>query len=119
MSSMPFDPSQALAGALGGGGAPPPPPDAGGGDPLGGASVAPPASGDASDTLKQIIDLFNIYMQEEQDPQDLAIASDLQAKTHKLLADQQKLTDQATGAGPGARLVRKATAQQGGGGGGY
>jgi hypothetical protein len=111
-----FDPMAALAGMGGGGGAPPPDPAAGG-DPLGGASVAPPAAGDASDTLKQIIDLFNIYMQEEQDPQDLATASKLQADTHKLLADQQKLVDTATGAGPGARMVRKATAAQGGGSG--
>jgi hypothetical protein len=119
-----FDPMQALMGAAGGGGAPPPDPAA---DPaaaaappedaLGGASVAPPSAGDASDTLKQIIDLFNIYMQEEQDPQDLATASKLQADTHKLLADQQKLVDTATGAGPGARMVRKATAAQGGGSG--
>jgi hypothetical protein len=56
-------------------------------------------------------------MQEEQDPQDLAKASKLQADTHALLADQQKLVDTATGAGPGARLIRKTTAAQGGGGG--
>jgi hypothetical protein len=104
----PPDLSAMLSNAVGGGA----PSDAGGGDALGGASVAPPPTGDASDTLKQIIDLWNIYMQEETDPQDLAVASKCQADTHKLLADQQKLSDQATGAGPGARVVRKAAAQQ-------
>lgn len=127
-----FDPLAALQGATGGGGGDLPfPGDPSGGatgpdstagpqaDALGGKSVAPPPSGDPSDTLKHIIDLFNVYMQEEQDPQDLAKASKLQADTHQLLADQQKLVDTATGAGPGARMVRKATASQGGGGGGY
>jgi hypothetical protein len=64
-----FDPAQALAGITQA------PPDTGGGDALGGASVAPPPTGDPSDTLKQIIDLWNLYMQEETDPQDLAVAS--------------------------------------------
>jgi hypothetical protein len=80
--------------------------------PQAGPSVSSPPSGDASDTLRQIIDLWNVYMQEETDEQDLAKASKLQADTQQLLADQQKLTDQATGAGPGARLIRRAMARQ-------
>jgi hypothetical protein len=97
-----IDPTQAapdLSGLVGG----PPPP-----------SVSSPQNGDPSDTLRHIIDLWNVYLQEEIDDQDLAVASDLQARTQKLLADQQKQVDQATGAGPTARVIRRAAAQGGG-----
>lgn len=54
------------------------------------------------------MDLWNEYLKAETDDEDLAVASDLQAKTQKLLADQVKAVDTATGAGPGARMLRKA-----------
>jgi hypothetical protein len=91
-------------------GAQAPPSDAG---PQAGPSVSSPQKGDPSDILRHIVDLWNLYLQEETDDQDLARASKCQADTQKLLADQQKLVDTATGAGPGARLVRKAAAPGG------
>jgi hypothetical protein len=51
-------------------------------------SVSSPQEEDPSDILRHIVDLWNEYLKEETDDQDLAVASDLQARTQKLLADQ-------------------------------
>jgi hypothetical protein len=53
------------------------------------------------------------YMEQADDDQDLAAAAKILSALQALLASDQKLSDQATGAGPGARFVRKATAAQG------
>lgn len=108
-----IDPTQ-MGGMMGG-----PPPDlsglAGGPLPPAGptpdASVSSPPKGDASDLLRQVVDILNLYLREETDDADLARASKIQAEVQALLADQVKAVDQATGAGPGARILRKAAPQ--------
>jgi len=78
-----------------------------------GVSVTSSKRGDPSDDLRHAIMFVQEYMQAEQDDEDLADASKILSALQSLLAKQQKLADRATGAGPGARLVRKAAAQQG------
>jgi hypothetical protein len=96
------------------GGPPPPPigapPDTGGGIP------GQPDSPDVTDLINQAADLLQQALSQEKDPEDKALIADLIAKAHKFTGSQQKLIDQAVGAGPGAKVIRKAT---GGGGGGY
>lgn len=105
-----------------GGGGPPMPPQGGGGQPGPGGPGGPSGSitskptGDKTDSIRQAIELLNVYLVEEEDDEDLALVSKIQADLQKLLANNQKLTDQAMGAGPGARFLRK---QGGGQGGGY
>lgn len=53
------------------------------------------------------------YMEAEQNDEDLVAAASILKDIQKLLASQQQLADKATGAGPGARLLRKATARSG------
>lgn len=101
---------------------------AGGGDPMGGAPAPAPADaapagpditsdsqGDNNDNLRQAVSAIRAYMEGEQDDEDLAAAADIVSKIQKLLAAQQKLNDQAMGAGPGEKFVRKATASASGG----
>lgn len=117
-----MDPSQLGPPAGGGGPASQIPlPGGGGGDPIdSGSAVTSPPAGDNSDNLRQSIMLLQKYLEGETDDQDLADGAKILAQAQGLLAKQQKLVDTATGAGPGARLVRKSTAsQQSGGGGGY
>lgn len=86
------------------------PSQGGGGSGAGRATSAD--TGDNSDHLRAAIDSIARYLQGETDDEDLAEGSKLLAAAQGLLAKQQQLVDKATGAGPGARLVRKATAQQ-------
>lgn len=110
-----FDPNQMM-----GGGAPPtgpsgPPAP----EPSGGAgSVTSKPVGDKTDNIRHAIELLDQYMTEEEDDEDLALVSKIQADLQKLLANNQKLNDQAMGAGPGAKFLRKSGnggANQGGG----
>lgn len=98
----------------------PPPPMAPAGPPEAAegpaASPTSPQSGDKNDMLRQAIDVLTAYKVEEQDDEDLAMVAKIVADIQKLLASQQKLADQAIGAGPGAKFMRK---QGGGSGGGY
>ena len=123
----PFDPQAALAqpGPPGAGGPMPmgptdTPPDMQGAGPGAGParSVTSKPTGDHTDTIRHAIELLNEYQMDEEDDEDLALVSKIQADLQKLLANNTKLQDQAMGAGPGAKFLRK---QQGagGGGGGY
>jgi hypothetical protein len=89
-----------------------------GGDGLG----APhgPDRGDHSDALNDAIAAIEEFISDETDEQDIALAREIMAKLAKLRSSQQELVDKATGAGPGARLLRKSSgggAPLGGGGG--
>lgn len=111
------DPGAGLPPGLGAGGPPPSiqiPADAGPGGPLDGGGSVPggPDSPAVADKISQAADLLQSALDQEKDPEDKALIADLIAKAHKFLGTQQKLVDQATGAGPGVKLVRKA---QGGG----
>lgn len=57
--------------------------------------------------LRQAIDVLTAYKVEEKDDEDLAAVAKIVADIQKLLASQQKLADQAIGAGPGAKFMRK------------
>jgi len=85
-----------------------------GGPPPGAAGPSPtsPTKGDHTDRLRDAIESLTAFKIEEQDDEDLALADEIIAKCQKLLANNQKLADQAVGAGPGAKFMRK----QGGGG---
>lgn len=74
-----------------------------------------PDRGDHTDALNDAISAIEEFISEETDEQDIALAREIMAKIAKLRSSQQELVDKATGAGPGARLLRKS---QGGGAGG-
>lgn len=85
-------------------------------------SVTSKPDGSNADNIRQAIELLNQYMNEEEDDEDLALVSKIQADLQKLLANNSKLADQAMGLGPGAKFIRKQTGGGGGapgGGGGY
>lgn len=116
-----IDPTAALSGLMGGGG---------GGDPMGaqgappdasappeGPTTADPKQGDNLDNLRSAIDSIVSYMQDEPDPEDLAKANKAKQALLDLLASNQKMNDQAMGAGPGEKFVRKQTAAANSGGG--
>ena len=98
-----------------GAGAPAGGPPGGGMPPTGPGSPTSKPRGDKTDAIREAIELLHVYMTEEEDDEDLALVSKIQADLQKLLANNQKLEDTAMGAGPGAKFLRKA----GGGGGGY
>lgn len=108
-------PEDPMAALLGGGGGPPM-----GGDPMGGA---PPtldipseeSSSDPVESMRQALDLVRSAAEAEVDDEDQAALEKIGAQIAAYIGSQQKLTDTATGAGPGAKLVRKAAAGQGGG----
>jgi hypothetical protein len=100
--------------ALGMGGPPPsiqlPPPPGGMGAPgqgIGGQGIPGPDSPKVADLIDQAAEMLKQALDQESDPEDKALIADLIAKAHKFTGQQQKLVDQATGAGPGAKLVRK------------
>lgn len=111
-----FDPNQMMGGGgppMGPSGPPAPAPSGGAG------SVTSPPSGDHTDNIRHAIELLDQYMTEENDDEDLALVSKIQADLQKLLANNQKLTDTAVGAGPGAKFLRKQNGGGGSQGGGY
>jgi hypothetical protein len=77
-----------------------------------GRGITSSPKGDATDDLRHAMVFVKSYMENEQDDEDLAAAVSILKDIQSLLAAQQKLTDRATGAGPGERIVRKATAAQ-------
>ncbi len=92
-----------------GGGTPPMGPGPGGPPPGGpeGPSVTSKPGGGPDDALRIAIDALTQFLEETQDDQDLAVVSKIQADIQKVLSDNVKLADQAVGAGPGARFLRK------------
>jgi hypothetical protein len=111
MSTYANDPAAAgapdLAALLGGGSAAPPD------SPDTGSSVTSAQKGDNSDNLRHAIMFIQAAMEGETDDQTLAELAKCLHAIQAILANEQKLTDQATGAGPGARVVRRATAAAG------
>jgi hypothetical protein len=77
------------------------PPDAGGGNP--------------EDLVSQGLELIRQAIPMDPDEEDKLLLEKITTMCQDYIARQQKLVDTATGAGPGAKLVRKAS----GGGGGY
>ena len=68
---------------------------------------SPRRGGDPTDHLEDAIDSLTEYLKLESDAEDKAAGAKILSELQKLLAAQQKLVDRATGAGPGAALVRK------------
>ena len=80
------------------------------GDPSGGGGKpGAPDSQSVTDKINQAADILSQALAQEKDPEDKALISEIVAKLHKFAGSQQSLVDKATGAGPGAKLVRKAT----------
>lgn len=86
-------------------------PDPGAADPSAGADTG---ASDPAALMKQALALLDQVKQAESDEQDTLLLEKMTTMGQQYLADQVKLQDTATGAGPGARLVRKATANAGG-----
>lgn len=95
-----------LPGQGGPGGAPGGPPQQGGGSQGGGNPV---------ELLRQALDLVRQAALAEPDDEDQANLEKIGASIAQQIATDQKLRDQATGAGPGAKLVRKVAQGAGGG----
>ena len=92
------------------------PPPVGAGAPVlpdSGSAVTSAQTGYPSDDVRHAAMFVQACMENEQDDEDLAAASKILHDIQKLLAAQQKLVDRATGAGPRARILRKANAQRG------
>jgi hypothetical protein len=78
--------------------------------------AAPPGGGEESgpvEVLKQALDMVKQAISAEPDEQDKLTLEQATTLIQKVLANNEKLADQAIGAGPGARFLRKA---QGGAG---
>lgn len=88
------------------------------GMPPGGPESAPPGGGeDPISLVQQAAELIRQAIGLEPDHEDKLQLEKLTTGAQQYIASQQQLVDTATGAGPGAKLVRKASS--GGGGGGY
>lgn len=79
----------------------------------------PAASGgewpsDPVDIARKLLEGIRALAAAEPDDEDQAQIEKMGADMAKYLANQQKLVDSATGAGPGAKLIRKATRAGGG-----
>lgn len=94
-----------------------PPPGLGGAGPQNGPGD--PDSGSVTDKLRQALKLVQSAAAAEGDDQDAASITAIAASIHKAIANEQGLVDKAMGAGPGVKLVRKASNGQGGSVGGY
>lgn len=101
---------------LGGGGGMPMgggPPDSipipGGPPGAGGGGTPGPDTPQAKARADQIAELLQQELNDENDPEDKATISKILASWHQYQGSQQKMMDQATGAGPGAKLIRKVT----------
>jgi hypothetical protein len=88
------------------------PSDAAGPAPDAGGDSGPgdgPDSPKVSDAVNTAIDAISGVIDLEGDAADKAFLAKVVADLHKFLGDQQKLADQAMGAGPGAKMIRKAS----------
>lgn len=74
----------------------PPPPD----DPAGGA-------GQASDLLRQILDLADEYRQQEQSDQNIALVEQLRTIAAKILANEEKEKDDMLGGKINPAAIRR------------
>lgn len=64
---------------------------------------------EAVSLVKQAQVLLRRALEDEPDEEDKLLLEELTSSCQKYLASQQKMGDQAIGAGPGAKLVRKVT----------
>jgi hypothetical protein len=102
---------------------PPPRIQIGGGAPAGPSGPGAPADsqGDSGPdmeavrkSLQDAIDALTAAQQAEGDDADAAQIAQIIAKIHTLKASHQTLADQAMGAGPGVKLMRKSGGSGGG-----
>jgi hypothetical protein len=96
MSTMDIE---SLLGGGGGMGAP-----AGGGAP---APAIPTPGGNPEETARKAGELIRQAIEEEVDEEDRFQLEEIASKIQKYIASQQQLADTATGAGPGAKVLRK------------
>lgn len=83
-------------------------PDAGSAGPTGGGG------GNPVELLRQALSLVRQAAEAEPDDEDQAALEKIGASIAQQIATDQKLRDTATGAGPGAKLVRKVARGAGG-----
>src|SRR5215468_3085413 len=69
-------------------------------------------SGSVTDKLKKAMSLMQAAAAQEADDQDAAALTKIVSLIHTAIANEQGLVDKAMGAGPGVKLVRKASAGQ-------
>lgn len=82
----------------------------GGGPPgMGGGPPAGNGGGDPVALVKQALALMEEAKGLEPDEEDTLLIEKITTSMQQYVASQQQLGDQATGAGPGAKLVRKMT----------
>jgi hypothetical protein len=75
-------------------------------------------SSDPSDLVRQALDLLRKALEIEPDDEDTLLLEKMTTQGQQYLAAQQKLGDQAMGAGPGEKFLRK-SGNGGSAGGGY
>lgn len=82
----------------------------------GGAPAAPQAGGggqsDAISLMQQAKELLRQALESEPDEEDKLLIEKMLTEAQQYVATQQKLIDTATGAGPGAKVMRKAAGSQ-------
>jgi monomeric isocitrate dehydrogenase len=67
-------------------------------------------AGDPTQALRDLMEGMRVYMDLEQDDEDLAVATRILAQIQGLLAKQQREADQAMGVGPAAKHLRRLNA---------
>ena len=90
----------------------------------GGPSGGPEGPGDQDSPdvvslLRKAMDALQQAAQVEKDDIDASKITKIAAQVHAQIAAEQQLTDQAMGAGPGVKMIRKTAPSGGGAGGGY
>lgn len=92
------------------GGPPGPPPGMMGGPPgppPGPGPEGPDGGGDSASFLRDVIDHLSKYNEVEKDDEDLAAVAQVISRLRQILAKQQREQDQAFGAGPAAKVLRR------------
>lgn len=106
-----IDPTMMMGGG-GGGPAPGGPPESiqipGGAPQAGGGG----GQSDAISLMQQAKDLLRQALDSEPDEEDKLLIEKMLTEAQQYVATQQKLIDSATGAGPGAKVMRKAAGSQ-------
>lgn len=75
--------------------------------PAGPEPAIPTPGGNPEETARKAGELIRQAIEEEVDEEDRFQLEEIASKIQKYIASQQQLADTATGAGPGAKVLRK------------